>query len=168
MTYSIVYTSNTGNTALLAEKIRDTLPPAQCQYFGPPTPAAGEAELLFIGFWTDKGNCSEDMAAFLKDLVGKKIFLFGTAGFGGAETYFDQILQRVAAHLAQGNQIIGAYMCQGKMPASVGARYAALAEQEPEKGNRMLENFNRALTHPDADDLEHLGQRVAKLTQSLG
>ena len=38
MGYAVVFSSRTGNTALLAETIRDTLPREDCLYFGPPTP----------------------------------------------------------------------------------------------------------------------------------
>ena len=41
------------------------------------------------------------------------------------------------------------------MPGSVRARFAAQLEQDPENANakRMLENFDRALSHPDEADL---------------
>ena len=43
----------------------------------------------------------------------------------------------------------------GRMPGSVRARFAAQLEQDPENANakRMLENFDRALSHPDEADL---------------
>lgn len=66
-----------------------------------------------------KGDCSEKMAAFLESLHGQNVFLFGTAGVGGSEEYFGQILKRVKAHLASDNTAAGEYMCQGKMPAAV-------------------------------------------------
>ena len=42
-----------------------------------------------------------------------------------------------------------------RMPGSVRARFAAQLEQDPENANakRMLENFDRALSHPDEADL---------------
>ena len=33
---------------------------------------------------------------FLKQLRGKQVFLFGTAGFGGSEEYFNKILKNRA------------------------------------------------------------------------
>ena len=50
---------------------------------------------------------------------------------------------------------LGGWMCQGRMPGSVRARFAAQLEQDPENANakRMLENFDRALSHPDEADL---------------
>ena len=35
-----------------------------------------EADTLYVGFWTDKGNADESTLDFLKQLHGKNIFLF--------------------------------------------------------------------------------------------
>lgn len=94
MSYAIVYSSKTGNTKILAETLHDCLPQADCCYFGSPNPAAMEADTLYVGFWTDKGQADESTSDFLKQLHGKNIFLFGTAGFGGSKEYFDKILKR--------------------------------------------------------------------------
>ena len=115
MSYAIVFSSRTGNTALLAQTIRDTLP-GDCLYFGTPDSKALEAETVYVGFWTDKGSCDESIAQFLKTLTNQKVFLFGTAGFGGSPEYFEQILKRVSENLGENTQLVGSYMCQGKMP----------------------------------------------------
>ena len=82
------------------------------------------------------------------------MFLFGTAGFGGAAAYFDQILGRVKEKLGPAVQVVGTYMCQGKMPPAVRRRYEAM-EDSPRR-TAMLENFDRAVSHPDEQDLAQL------------
>ena len=57
MRYSIVYSSNTGNTRQLAEAIEQQLPAGDLLYCGAPDAAALQADVLFVGFWTDKGSC---------------------------------------------------------------------------------------------------------------
>lgn len=74
MSYSIVYSSQTGNTKQLAETLRETLPQEGCRYFGTPAEAAAEADTLYVGFWTDRGHADADCNAFLKTLRGKKSF----------------------------------------------------------------------------------------------
>jgi len=160
MRYSVVFSSKTGNTALLAQTVEHCLPAGSCGYCGAACAQAAQADVLFIGFWTDKGSCDETVAAFLQGLQGKQVFLFGTAGFGGDPAYFAQILDRVQANLPAGNTVIGRYMCQGKMPAAVRARYEAMAAQDPQKFRPMLDNFDRALAHPDTADLEALAAAV--------
>lgn len=154
MTYAIVYASKTGNTRLLAETIRDSLPQDSCLWCGGPDERALAADRIYLGFWTDKGSCSQELADFLAGTAGKEVFLFGTAGFGGAPEYFEQILARVAGCLPDSARLVGRFMCQGRMPQSVRDRYAAM-EESPRR-TMMLENFDRALPHPDADDLSAL------------
>ncbi len=162
VSYAIVYSSKTGNTKILADTLHDCLPQEGCDYFGIPDPAAMEADTLYVGFWTDKGNADEGTSDFLKQLHGKNIFLFGTAGFGGSKEYFDKILKKVEHSLDKSNTVFGCYMCQGKMPMSVRQRYEEMKKQPIHLPNldAMIENFDKALSHPDADDLEQLKQAV--------
>ena len=156
--YSIIYSSRTGNTKLLAEAIRESLPADLCNHFGTDEAGAVESEKLYVGFWTDKGTADEAALALLKRLKNKKIFLFGTAGFGESEAYFQKVLERVKESIDESNSIIGTYMCQGKMPESVKNRYLKMKEQTEHPANidALIENFDRALSHPDADDLDRL------------
>ena len=113
MSYAIVFSSKTGNTKLLADTLHNCLPQADCYYFGSPNPAAMEADTLYVGFWTDKGKADESSSDFLKQLRGKQVFLFGTAGFGGSEEYFNKILKTVQKDLHSSNTVLGSLMCQG-------------------------------------------------------
>lgn len=159
MGYAIVFSSRTGNTRQLAEAIRDALPADGCVYFGQPGPDVPAADRYYVGFWTDKGSCDESCAEFLKRVTTQKVFLFGTAGFGGAPAYFQQILGRVKANLGPGVTVTGSFMCQGKMPMSVRERYMQM-EDSPRR-SAMLANFDAALSHPDGDDLARLKAAVA-------
>lgn len=94
-----------------------------------PDPAALDADTLYVGFWTDKGTADAAILEFLEQLHGKKVFLFGTAGFGGSEGYFNKILKTVQKSLDRSNTLIGSFMCQGKMPLSVRQRYEAMKKQ---------------------------------------
>lgn len=162
MSYAIVFSSKTGNTRLLADTLRASLPQNECTYFGAPAPEALEAETLYIGFWTDKGHADDTLTAFLQILKGKRVFLFGTAGFGGSAPYFEKILAATRKALDGSNTVIGSFMCQGKMPMSVRQRYEAMKAQPAHIPNldALIENFDKALSHPDAADLEQLKQAV--------
>ena len=157
MKYAIVYSSKTGNTKLLAETICSALD-GEDVYFGGPGAEALQADRLYVGFWTDKGDCDAGIAAFLQQLDGKQVFLFGTAGFGGSPEYFEKILATVRAHLPETASVVGTYMCQGKMPASVRERYVKM------QAAALIENFDRALGHPDEEDLAGLKHAVQSLS----
>ena len=160
MHYAIVYSSCTGNTAQLAATIHTTLPAGDCLYYGAPDQKALEADVLYVGFWTDKGTCDETIAAFLQSLTTQKVFLFGTAGFGGDADYFEKILDRVRENLAPGVELVGTYVCQGKMPQAVRQRYEAM--EDSTRRTAMLSNFDQALGHPDAKDLEGIRAAITR------
>lgn len=167
MTYVIVYDSATGNTEQLARAVADALPEEGRLAFGRigevDVAALEEADRVYAGFWTNRGTCTDEMAEVLASLVGKEVFLFGTAGFGADETYFAGVAARTIANLPESAFVVGTFMCQGRMPESVRARYERTAEANPVQAPRMrelIENFDRAVTHPDADDLARLMAKV--------
>ena len=164
--YAIIYASVTGNTEKLAHAICNMLPSEDCVYFGKPDGKALEAGRLYIGFWTDKGGCDAGLADFLATIEKKEIFLFGTAGFGGEEEYFNRIMENVEKKINDSNVVIGRYMCQGKMPVSVRERYEKMM-QTPSmktKAEDLLENFDRAVSHPDDADILNLEKAISLCT----
>ena len=208
--YSIVFSSRTGNTAELAEAVREALPEGTCEYFGDVNGAVGggsdsdgnrdrsecsiangnnksgfdgsngrgyagadcgrtssaipASETLFVGFWTNQGVADQATQQLLGQLRSRKVFLFGTAGFGGSEAYFQAILDKTKAFIDGSNTVIGTYMCQGKMPHSVRERYVKMKEQPDHMPNidAMIENFDKALSPPDANDLKKLAYLVSE------
>ena len=156
--FSIVFSSLTGNTKKLADTIHEMLPHDKCDYFGENDSRVPQSDLLYIGFWTDKGNADHKTLELLAKLKNKKIFLFGTAGFGGSDVYFKKILEQVRQSIDSSNVVIGEYMCQGKMPPSVRERYIKMKEspEHPANLDMLIKNFDCALSHPDGEDLERL------------
>lgn len=162
MEYSIVFSSRTGNTKMLADALRGFLPTDGCAYFGGPEHADPTTPMVYVGFWTDKGTADKTSLSYIQSLRGKKVFLFGTAGFGGSQAYFEKIIESVRGSLDKSNSLIGWYMCQGKMPSSVRVRYEAMKNQpEPPANIQMLiKNYDEALSHPNAADIEKLKKAV--------
>ena len=160
--YSIIFSSKTGNTAELANAIRDALPQENCDYFGTSEIEEPVSEMLYIGFWTDQGNADKSALELLQRIKNKKVFLFGTAGFGENEAYFQKVLNNVKSSMDESNLVVGEYMCQGKMPMSVRQRYENMKKHPLHLPNldAMIENFDKAVSHPDADDLKRLKQAV--------
>ena len=181
--FSIVFSSRTGNTAELAEAVREALQEGTCEYFGSvngddggdgrgyagdgcgrTSSAIPASETLFVGFWTNQGVADQAAQKLLGQLRNRKIFLFGTAGFGGSEAYFQAILDKTKTFIDDSNTVIGTFMCQGKMPHSVRERYVKMREQPDHMPNidAMIENFDKALSHPDATDLKKLTNLVSE------
>lgn len=162
---AVVYSSKTGNTRMLADAVKSVLSDDECIYFGEPDDSALEADVIYAGFWTNKGTCDDDAAAFLDKVTNQKVFLFGSAGFGEDDTYFERIMDSVKAKISDNATVIGSYMCQGKMPMSVRERYEKMLEgSEPVPGiETLIENFDKALSHPDEMDLMKLKESVLEI-----
>ena len=156
MNYSIMFTSVTGNTEILANTILNSLPLKKCTYFGKFNPEkVNDSDLIFVGFWTDKGDCTEDVKKFLNGLENKRIAIFGTAGYGNSQKYFEDILSKVSSNISQNNKFIGSFMCAGKINEKAKEKYAS-----NEKNNKdieiMLQNYDNSLSHPNVRDLVNI------------
>ena len=156
----ILYDSATGNTEYLAKALSHALPNVPCGPVG--SLDCSKAELVYLGFWTDKGTADQACLELLGRLRNKKIFLFGTAGFGGSEAYYQKILANVRMAIDASNTVVGEYMCQGRMPQAVRDRYVKMKEMPDAKPNldALIENFDQALSHPDQEDLERLRRMI--------
>lgn len=106
MKASLIYDSITGNTKKLAQAIEEMFEITSVK----------ESEIAFIGSWTDKGEPSQKIKEELSKIENKKIFYFGTCGFGGEESYFALLFERVKKYISPTNEVVGYFYCQGKMP----------------------------------------------------
>ena len=168
MRLAIVFSSVTGNTERVAQAIREACKGHEIVAFGQPPQNVDKAELVFAGSWTDKGSCAQEMKDFLGTLHGKRVALFGTAGFGISELYFASLAERFKSQVPQGNQVVGSFFCPGKMPQSVRERYEAQLKEKPDdaKLQSMLKAFDLALSHPDEADLEQAAQFVKEALEA--
>lgn len=132
------------------------------------TQASG-ADVVFVGFWCDKGSCSPAAQHFLQGLAGKRVFLFGTCGFGESDEYFAQILDRVRAYLPADAQYIGGAMCQGKMGMGVKRRYEGMLEKNPEnaQARMLIDNWNKAQSHPNEDDVSRIAAAAKEALEGI-
>lgn len=155
MKTSIIFNSGTGNTKQLAEAIQGQV---NAEYCGKPNDAALDSDLIYVGFWTIAFSCDESIASFLKQVKGKKIFLFGTAGYDYSADFYGKILTAVKEHIDASNTVVGEFMCQGKVSPQ---KQEAL--KEAGKFDGMKDNLARGESHPDQDDLAQLKEAISKI-----
>lgn len=154
MKIAIVYKSVTGNTKLIAEAINEALKD-DVVYIGEPKDNIN-ADLYFVGSWTDKGICCAEIGDYLKTLADKKIAYFGTAGFGGSEEYYRSLFERVKSICPSSKEMKEYFFCHGKMPMSVRNRYVSMIKEHPNDKNLevSIKNFDVALAHPNEEDFK--------------
>ena len=130
---------------------------------------ASEADVVFVGFWCDKGSCSPAVQHFLQGLAGMSVVRFGTCGFGESDEYFAQILERVRAYLPVDARFIGGAMCQGKMGMGVKRRYEGMLEKDPEnaQARMLIDNWNKAQSHPNEDDVSRIAAAAKEALEGI-
>ena len=153
----VVYSSRTGNTKKVANGIFAGIPGDSKDIQSLEEYEGKDADIFFVGFWTDKGTCDMTVIDFLSGLRGKKVALFGTCGMGKDSAYMEMIEKHVKVWIPEDCTYLGAYMCQGKMPMDVRRRYETMEKNgvEPEKVKSFLKNFDEALLHPDEQDVQN-------------
>lgn len=165
MKYAVAYASVTGNTKMIAEEIASVLGPEACGYCGAlDINQTQAADVIFVGFWTVRSSCSPDVVEYLSQIHNKKIVLFGTCGFGD-EKYYQRVLSLAKEAINEDCTCIDAFVCQGKMPAPVREKYESKMDSEPEKMKMMIDNFDRAASHPDENDLQAARAFAEKIKQ---
>lgn len=173
MKIGIVYESKTGNTKIIAESIREVCQEAEHKVIFKDIKdldsKSEEVDLYFLGSWTDKGDCGDSINEFCKGLNKQKIALFGTAGFGGSAEYYQSLTDRFADALAEDNTIMGSFYCQGKMPTGIRNRYTKLLRENPEdeKLEVSIENFDKAQSHPDKDDIQNVKEFAKNILKQV-
>lgn len=158
MTKSVVFSSVTGNTKLLAEHIKAQL--GEVSHFGAVSDESLESDIIFVGFWTTKFSCGADIKSYLEKLNNKKVFLFGTAGYNSTPEYYNSILDEVKKSVNDTNEIVGTFMCQGKVSDN---KQKALKDMDLAKYEGMKANLDDAGSHPDKADITAVMEAVSSL-----
>lgn len=122
-------------------------------------------ENLAIGFWLDRGGATPKFAKFLREICGKKIALFMSCGADPQSEHSQKIIDKVASNLiAQGNEIAGKFVCQGKILDEIIAQIRAIyAQKNIEIPASRIENWEKSRSHPDENDLKNAREFFAKV-----
>ena len=91
----VVYSSRTGNTKKVANGIFAGIPGDYKDIQSLEEYERKDADIFFVGFWTDKGTCDMTVIDFLSGLREKKVALFGTCGMGRDSAYMEMIEKHV-------------------------------------------------------------------------
>ena len=166
MTEAIIYDSLSGNTESLAKEIKSIKKNAYYEKINNKLiEELPEYDIYYIGSPIIKGICTDKIKRLLQKIENKKIFLFITTGYKG-EDYYELLTRRILEIIPKSNQILGIFLCQGKMQDAVKERYIKLIQEHPEDKNLKvsLENFEQAKTHPDENDKKDLIEKIQELS----
>lgn len=93
MKIAIIYDSASGNTKAIAMAIQRAMEGQDVVYVGPPQ-AGIQAELYFIGSWTEKGMCTPAVPSCLKPLQNIPMTWTGKMPRNGLRRCYGKRLRR--------------------------------------------------------------------------
>lgn len=150
----ILVSSRTGNTWKIARCMRRALG-ADCRLCRSDEAVdVSDCDLVLVGFWLDSGYVDADAAAVLQRLQGKKTAIFATMGGDPHSEPARKVMQSAVDLLLsgdRGNQLLGTFMCRGRVSAAVLQRMYELfphIKDDPAHQARI----KAAAVHPDAND----------------
>lgn len=156
MKHLIVYSSVTGNTKKVAEAIARTFDGTADLCPVEAAPPADGYDLVAVGFWVDRGTADQKAQAYLRSIHGKKVALFATLGAYPDSEHAAKSLQNAAALLAADNELIGTFICQGKVTPRLLEKFKDLPAGHPHAMTPEREARHReAAKHPDETDLRN-------------
>ncbi len=148
----------------MAQAIYDALPEPKDIFSAKEAPDPSEYDFLALGFWVDKGTVNAGSARYMETVTAKRIGLFGTLGAYPDSEHAKQCLKKARA-LVQGNDILGEFLCQGKVdPGLIKMMETKMKDDPhhsmtPERRARLEE----AAKHPDKKDLADARALFAEL-----
>lgn len=165
----IVYSSLTGNTKQVAEAIAavfgDTAELVRVE--DAPT-AAEDYDFVAVGFWVDKGTADAKAREYISSLHAKKVALFGTLGAYPDSEHAANSMNNAAALLATDNELVGTFICQGKIDPRLIERFKDLPADHPHAMTpERSARHQAASTHPDAEDLAKAQAVFTKIRAQL-
>ncbi len=162
MRCSIVYSSKTGNTKKVASAISEVLGVPTYHLTDAPLPS--EYDLLYLGFWVDKGTADKQTQAYIASIKGEKIALFGTLGAYPDSDHAIECKQRVEELVSENNQCVGVFLCQGKIDSSLTKAFQGKGSPHPMTPERMARHLE-SQKHPDENDLKNAQAWAEKLSK---
>ncbi len=150
----VVVSSKTGNTRKVAQAIFEALPDPKQLFAVEEAPDPGEYDFIALGFWVDKGTADAKARSYFERVQGKKVGIFGTLGAYPDSDHARESMDRARA-LLKGNEILGDFLCQGRVDPKLVKMMAEKFKDDPhhsmtpERKARLAE----AEKHPDGADL---------------
>ncbi len=165
--WAVIYSSVTGNTKLVAEKIAETAGDAEVFPVDKAPEDFSDYEVVALGYWLRLGAPDPKMLKYMPTVHDAKVILFQTHGTAVNSEHAVTAYARAGYLLGDGCDILGTFGCQGKInPAMIEKRKNA-GPDDPHGGPKAMERWKSAATHPDEQDLANAAEFVAQMKHKL-
>jgi flavodoxin len=158
----ITYSSKTGNTRKVAEAIHAQYPQADLSDAkNLPNPTG--YDLVFLGFWVDKGTADAGAQAFMEKLENQRVALFATLGAYPDSDHARTSLEN-AAQLIPSCEVVDRFICQGAIDPKMISWMSGLPAEHPHSPDEArVKRWKDAESHPNEQDFESVRAWAAKV-----
>ena len=149
----VVYSSATGNTKIIAEALHKALPEGSEIFHHSEAPCSDGYEKVALGYWAVRGGADEAMRSYMNSVKNAKVFIFATLGAYPDTPHAQKVLDNGVATLGEGCEVMGRFVCQGKLAADLIERGMQRPLDHPHGPTpERLKRWQDASTHPDEQD----------------
>ncbi|MDY0191533.1 MAG: flavodoxin family protein [Desulfuromonas sp.] len=162
----ICYSSKTGNTAKIAQAIQAALPHADLHSVDE-NPDPDNYELIFVGFWVDKGTADDKAKKYMQRLNQQTVALFATLGANPDSQHARDSLNKAAQLIPAGN-IVARFICQGAIDPKLTARMSTMPEDHPHAPDAArIKRWQEAKEHPNSSDCANAAHWATTIVKKL-
>ena len=165
MKFLIAYSSRTGNTKKIAEALAKAAPEGSLLAKVEDKPDVEEYDVIFAGYWLDRGGPDSNAKEFLHSLKGKRIVLFETMGASPTSEHALTAFANAGACLSDDNSVIGAIAFQGAVDPALIEMMKKMPAGSPHHSAQMEATTKEAAKHPNQEDLDRATTYMKEFVQ---
>lgn len=157
MKKAIIYSSLTGNTKKVAEKIWEVSDKMMEIFNVQDVTSIDSYEEIILGFWVDRGTADKKMLNLIERIKDKKVSFFATLGAYPDSDHAKKVIMNVTELLEKNNNKVDkTFICQGKVSDSLKERMKTLPKEHPHYPDEArLKRWADADKHPNEEDFSN-------------
>ena len=166
----VLYSSRTGNTKKVAQAIAVALPArTPCLPVSQAPADLAAYDLVFLGYWVDRGTANAEARAVMEGLHNEHIALFATLGADPRSEHGKMCLEHGMVLLPDQDATVGTFLCQGAVdPKVIEMMYKQFPAGHPHGKSPERDALHaRAAVHPDEQDLRDAADFAASVLKRL-
>lgn len=150
----IIYSSLSGNTKYLAEGIFKGIEGPKDIVSVDDNPKWQDYDNILVGYWVTRGGPDEKAEKILKEIKDKRVGVFATLGAYPWGEHAHKSIQTGIDLVKDNNEIIGRFICQGRLSEDIMKRLSKLEPGDPHyPDEKRKKRWEYASSHPDENDI---------------
>ncbi len=168
MKIAVIYSSKTGNTKKVANAIVEGVG-SDVDFFSVKDEInLSYYDLIFMGYWVDKGTADANALEFMKSITNTKVALFATLGAYPATQHAKDSIEAGKKLLGENCEVVDSFICQGAIDPKLTNWMKTLPKEHPHGPDEArLKRWEDASSRPDSSDLQNAKEFAENVIRNL-